>query len=241
MTELTPFPNAEATQTIKQLMALYHHEVSSREAERKRVAAYLNDTAVQTLSALHIHFSLLHTAPEAQMRRDLANALPLLVDLMAGLTDLARQLRPLELDTLGLHEALQLAAEEFLGTHIIRYQGAKVPHLPTEVATAFYQLAQESLRRVQNEAQPAEVFMRLQAENAGVRLTIQELNMDMPTNQPDDLAAALEPGLLGLMVRFQQLNGRVTLHTTPNQQTTITAVWPLLAQTLHDSPGRNPV
>lgn len=242
MAEFTPFSSAEMAQMIEQLTTLYDLEVNNREAERKQVAAYLNDTVVQTLSALHIHFSLLHTASEAQMRHELVNTLPLMVDLITGLTDLARQLRPLELDTVGLHEALQLAAEEFTlpAHHTISYAGSPEPPLPARVTTAFYRLAREVLQGVQKNTQATEVFLQLQARHQGICLTIQSNALLFDVEQPVDSAAAPGLDLLGLMVRFKQLNGRLMLHDQPGGSKVVTAVWPWFDAPPQDAPGSNP-
>lgn len=222
MTNLNTFPAAETPQVIEQLMALYQDEVNKREAERQHVAAFLNDTAVQTLSALHIQLSLLPTAPEAQLRRDLANALPLLADLMSTLHNLTRELRPVELDTLKLQDILQLAVETFTQPDRLRitYEGAPAPDLPVEVTTAFYRLAQEVLSKVQEDEQATEVLIRLQTTNGRIHLTIQDNGGTMD----DD--ATPELGLLGLMVRFARFNGRLTLHSQADAGTVVTAVWP---------------
>lgn len=235
---MTTFPSAASSPLIEQLMTLYHHEVNHREAERKQIASYLNDTAVQTLSALHIHFSLLHTAPEAQMRRDLANTLPLIVDLMADLARLARQLRPLELDTIGLHEALQLAVEEFATPQAIRYEGSSTAPLPTEVTTAFYQLVQEWLKSAQPHSQTADISMQLATEGTAVRLTIEDHTAGLPALPRGELDTLQ---LLGHQVRFQRLKGQVTQYTLPNGGTAITAVWPWLEPASQNTSGGNPV
>jgi signal transduction histidine kinase len=105
------FSSAEDAAGYSQLQTLYHLAVNDREAERQQVAAYLNDTAVQTLSALHIHFSLLPYRPRRPAAPRVSPGAA-----AAGRSDdrsdqLARELRPLELDSFGLHEALQMAAE----------------------------------------------------------------------------------------------------------------------------------
>ena len=227
-------------QDMAQLKTLYYLAVNDREVERKQVAAYLNDTAVQALSALHIHFSLLPTTPNAQLRREVAQALPLLVELIAGLTHLARELRPLELDSFGLHEALQLAAESFTrpGLLTVRYEGSSVPGLPSAVATALYRLAQAALLAMQNHSQASEGLLRLIAENRGVCLTIHHNGEAQGSS-----GCAARPGseLLGLMVHFEQLNGRITHQFQPGVGTTITAVWPWSDAALQDSPGCDPV
>lgn len=237
------FFGAEQEQNFEQLMTLYQHEVNNQEEERKQLADFLND-GVQTLSALHIQLAMLHMAPEAQVHSDLATALPILADLMSTLSNAARQLRPLELDSLGLNQALELAVEAVNGVDnpLITYEGHNIPELPAEVATAFYRLAEEAIKSVCQHNQRAEMFLQLKADEQCVYLTIQD-NGNGLTNQieSDDLFS--EPGLhlLGLMVRFQQLNGRITLENQAGLGNVITAVWPYRKETSDDTPGRDPI
>jgi len=224
---------AEAPQVIAQLKAVYHLAVLEQEAERQQVAAYLNDTAVQTLSALHIHFSLLHTTPDAQLRRELDQALPLLANLITGLTQLARVLRPLELDSFSLHEALQLAVESFsqTGKRVVWYEGHSVPDLPRDVATALYRLALATLLSQHNNSQATEGWLQLHTTHNGVCLIIQD----------NGTTAEPAPEILGLTIHFEQLNGRITHQVEPGIGTTITAVWPGPDAASQNPSGGNPV
>lgn len=233
MVNFSTFSSAETPQVIQQLQTLYHLAIIDQERERQQVAAYLNDTAVQTLSALYIDLSLLLSAPDAELRHELAEALPLLADLMTGLTNLARELRPLELDSFGLHEALQLAAETFSqpGRLTVRYEGSSVPELPQTIVTALFRLSQAWLLALQSSSQATEGVLQLHALNQGVCLIIQ------------DNGNLAEPALdlLGQMVHFEQLNGCITHQVQPGIGTTITAVWPWPNESLQNSPGCNPV
>lgn len=230
------FPAANTPQAIEQLKTLYQHEVNKQEAERKAIAIYLSDTAVQTLSALHIQFSLLHTAPEAHLRQDVASAVPLLDDLIRTLNSLARQLWPIELDTLNLQDVLQMAVETFThpGRLNITYEGTPAPELPIEVTIAFYRLAQEVLGKIQADSAATEVHIQLQSDGQSVSLMIHDNGAVAYDQMPGF-------GLAGLMVRFEQLNGRLTLHAPPNNGTKLTAVWPWPGTSSQNSPGRDPV
>ena len=228
-------PWAEMPEAVEKLMTLYQFEVNNHEDERQKVATYLNDAVTQTLSALYIQLSLWRTAPEAQIRREITNAMPLLVDLMSGLNNLARELRPLELDLLGLHDTIILMAELFTipGQLTITYDGTPTPELPKEVSTAFFRLVQEVIICLQKQG-AAEVLLHLRTEGDGVRLIIR----DNGKITPDFVQ---EHSLFGLKVRFKQLNGRLTVDTQSNEGTTITAVWPRSEAASQNPPGRDPV
>lgn len=226
------FSAAEAPQVIAHLKTLYHLAVSEREAERQQVAVYLNDTAVQTLSALHIHFARLCTTSDGQLRRELDLALPLLADLITGLTQLARALRPLELDSFGLHEALQMAVESGSQAGLaVRYEGHSVPNLPSVVATALYRLALAAVLSRHSDSQSSEGRLQLHATPDGVCLIMQN----------NGAAPGPTPEIWGQIIHFEQLNGRITHHFNPGIGTTITAVWPWPDAASQNPPGCNPV
>ncbi len=73
---------------------------------------------------------------------------------------------------------------------------------------------------MQEDEQATDVLIRLQTNNGRIRLTIQDNGGAMA----DD--ATPELGLLGLMVRFARLNGRLTLQSQAGTGTVVTAVWP---------------
>lgn len=230
MVNISTFSSAETPQLIQQLQTLYHLAITDREKERQHVASYLNDTAVQTLSALHIQLSLLPTVPDAQLRPELAEALPLLTELMTGLTNLARELRPLELDSFGLHEALQMAVESGSQAGLaVRYEGHSVPNLPGVVTTALYRLALAALLSRHNDSQSSERRLQLHATPDGVCLIMQN----------NGAAPGPTPEIWGQIIHFEQLNGRITHHFNPGIGTTITAVWPGTAS--QNPPGCHPV
>lgn len=215
-------PLTEETQFIQQLKALHHHAITVRDSERKHISSYINDTVVQTLSALQIQLNLLQTAVEQPLSNQLTEPLSMIADLVDGLTGLARQLRPLELETVGLNEAIQLASEDFAQkTKItVNFSGEPLLAVPEAVATAFYRLAQEALETIDRQAQATNVWIMLQCVGTAVHLTIKDNGQGLEPEAEPGL------GLLGLMVYFQQLNGRITTHSEKERGTTVTGVWP---------------
>ena len=164
------------------------------------------------------------------MPAQLADTLAIVADVVDELRLAARKLRPLELDTLGLDAALRQACEEFddLTKLTISYHGADPPTLPEAVSLAFYRLAQEALANIQAHAKATQVQVVLKSKDVMIKLQMKDNGRGLPiSGEIDDPLDAPGLSLFGLMTRFQQLNGRVTIQSQRGQGTTITAVLPL--------------
>lgn len=217
-------------QMTAKLLRLYGRSISKFEAERQHLTSELNDNVIQTLLALHIRLSALSTGSLEQMQAQLAEALTLTASLVDELRLTARSLRPLELDTLGLDAALRQVCEEFSdqAKFVVIYRGEDLPALPEAASLAFYRLTQEALANIQAHAGAAQVHVRLWLEGEVVKLEVSDAGRGFPASSEitDPLDA---PGLslFGLMIRFQQLNGRVTIQSKTGQGTTVTGEIPL--------------
>ena len=216
---------------IQRLQSSHAYLMQKQEAERKQTADYFNDTAVQTLTALHMQMSMLlnYALSEEQMHTQVGELLTPIKDLMENMIMEARRLRPLELDTVGLNAALQQASKEFsqLMQIPVQYKGAEVSFLPEAVTMAFYRLGQEAFANILKYAQPTQGQVSLQSDGRTVTLTITDNGQGLShlTNIATPIAA---PGLtlFSLMVYLQALDGHVTIQSVPGKGATVTAVWP---------------
>lgn len=211
---------------------LYVQAVDAHETEQNQIAAYLNDTVVQTLSALHIQLSLLsHQSPET-MASHLADALVSIVDLVDDVTQMSRSLHPLELDIAGLDSALQQASEEFskLAGVMVHFQSTELPPLSAASRLAFYRCLQEGFTNILKHAQAIEVWVSLAGDETAVHLTIQDNGQGFAAAEEiTTLHDAPGLGLLALMVRFRRLNGRLAIQSTVGEGTLVTAVLPIVS------------
>lgn len=225
------FDSIENPALVRRLQLLHCHTLQARNAEHKEIVTFLNDTAVQTLSALHMQLSLALSQPQAEgPPPPLADSLALVGDLVAEMTRMGRRLWPIELDTLGLNAALQQMGKEFtrLAPPAVHYQGTELPPLPEATALALFRLAQEALANVFKHAQATQVWVRLETDGRTAGLTIKDNGRGFGSGE--DITSPLEApglGLFGLMICLQQLEGQVTINSILGQGTTVTAVIPL--------------
>lgn len=221
--------NARLVEKFKQVYGRFLHD---QEQERHQFATIINDSTIQSLIALHIQLSTMLSHPTETTQAELADTLSQIVNLAEELRSMARTLRPLELDTVGLRAALEQLCAEFADeTRIaIIFDGTELPFLPETVTLAFYRLAQEALINACKHAQTTLVRMSLTFDETVITLEIsddgQGFSADGPIENPID---APGPRLFGLMARFEQINGRLCIHTQPDQGTTLTAQVPWTA------------
>jgi two-component system, NarL family, sensor histidine kinase UhpB len=149
--------------------------LNEREGERRRVAAELHDQIGQTLTALGLQADRIATlAPEplADEVRDLRDGVLATVE---DVRNLARDLRPEALDTLGLVPALTNLSERMTrrtGIDIQRHLQRDLPALDPDTELVIYRIAQESLTNAVRHGRPTTIELTLRAHDDGLHLGI---------------------------------------------------------------------
>ncbi len=201
---------------------------SAQESERQRIARELHDETGQALTGLALGLRGLSAqskiAPEDLSRR-LAMLQEMATTSLGELRHLINDLRPPQLDDMGLAAALRWLVDRFQDTGqpqlTLEVRGAAHP-LPSEVETTLFRIAQEGLNNAIKHAQAAHIWMTLDY-NDGVALTIRD------DGKGFDPVAATTPssirtswGLIGMQERSNLINGVLTLHSAPGSGTTFT-------------------
>ena len=139
-----------------QLQTLSAQVITAQEEERKRIARDLHDDTAQALTALLVRLRLVERAQLGEPdRAALAELRALTARTLENVRQLAFQLRPADLDDLGLVAALQ----EFNESYAKRY-GIKVElqidglhaRVPPKVELILYRIVQEALTNVARHA-----------------------------------------------------------------------------------------
>ena len=183
----------------------------AEEADRRRMAEKLHEDLAQVLSAVLLGLRMVE-------RRDPASAQPSLVELheqvagvLAEVRDVARELRPVVLDQLGLAaalEALERAAHE-RGARV-RLRIETVPAgMPGDAETATYRLVEDAFAL----APDVGVDVALSHTEAGVGVTVA---IDAPSPET----------LLALRTRVESAGGTVTTTGSAGEPTLLRATLP---------------
>lgn len=194
------------------------------EAKLKRVVHSLHDEAGQLLASVHIAVSEIAGGlpPEARGRFDVVENL--LKQVEAELRKVSRELRPTELDNLGLVPAL-----EFLAENVTRRTGLRVyvdgeagVRLPAAVETALYRIVQEAVNNAVKHAHAHSVRIELKRTPSKVACSVRDDGSGFDTRLETDGL-----GLIGIRERLNALGGSMHLVSESRRGTTLTTDIPL--------------
>lgn len=202
--------------------------IQASERERARWARELHDETLQELAALNLHLSAaLRAGSEEELHGAVERARAQVERQVGALRNLITDLRPADLDELGLESALKALVGRHGGRggpaielDVERLDGAR--RLAPELETTIYRLAQEGL---------SNVFKHAAATHATLRLVETEEVLQVEVH---DDGAGFDPdapregfGLLGMRERAELLGGKLEMTSGPDG-THVRAVLPVL-------------
>jgi signal transduction histidine kinase len=186
------------------------------EAERRRLARNLHDSAAQHLVALDLSLSSLGRQPPGS---EAAGAL--LDDMRASVAALHREIRtfsyllhPPQLKRLGLAPALARFVEAFDRRSELKaemeVQGEAQP-LPPDLELALYRVAQEAVMNVHRHARAERLRVRLIQSPQSVTLEVEDDGVGLPDADPALRLGEDGVGIAGMQARLAQLGGALEL------------------------------
>jgi signal transduction histidine kinase/DNA-binding response OmpR family regulator len=219
-----------AESTLRELPA---RTLAAQEAERRRIASELHDSVSQILSSakfrLHAGESAL-SAPVARRHRQFRRGRELLDLALKEIRRITRNLRPSELDDLGLVPALGTLLDEFkdrTGLRVSFRAPRSMSRIPPAVGLAAYRIVQEALANIERHAHARAVCIRLAGTARGLKLHIAD---DGRGIQPRRLRSRARGGtglgLVHMRERAAALGGSVHMETTLRKGTRITVDLP---------------
>ena len=213
---------------------IMHRIVNAQEAERHRIARDLHDHLGQRMTALRL---------KIESVADEFSDNPAVADAMDDVQDAAQkvdrdigylswELRPTELEQLGLENALSSFVREWSSQHGIAAEfltsqsdhGATTRRLEQTVETNLYRIAQEALNNVVKHADAESVNVLLQHRNDHTVLIIEDdgCGFDNDIHTTDSTTPG-GLGLLGMQERASLLKGALEIDSSPGSGTTILA------------------
>jgi signal transduction histidine kinase len=214
--------------SIAQLRALAGRLQTVREMERKHLARELHDEVGQLLTGLRLLLRSNEDSPADPLKARLEQARSIVDDLLRRVRELSFDLRPADLDDLGLLPALLALFERYTAqTGVLvnfKHRGVE-GRFGSEVETGAYRVVQEALTNAARHAGVDETTVRVWTD------------ADMLNLQIEDQGSGFDPevvlktpgssGLIGMQERMLLLGGRMTIESSPGSGTTITAELPL--------------
>jgi len=207
---------------------LLRRSVEAQEEERKRIARELHDGIGQTFTALALGLA----GVEEMMPRDPAAARPQVANLrelatraIAEMRQMVADLRPPQLDDLGLVPALHWLADEWrnrlhLDVHV-QVSGQR-RRLSPEMETILFRIAQEALMNVAKHACAQRTVVTLNFADS-IELCIEDNGAGMTPEQINRRRARYQGwGLSGIQERAALAGGTFNIDSAPGRGTRLT-------------------
>jgi two-component system sensor histidine kinase UhpB len=216
----------------RRLQVLSKRVLGIQEEERRVISRELHDDVGQNLAALKIGLHRLALTPECADSPLLAECLTTADATLEQLRTIARELRPPQLDQLGLVDALGWLADRqgrASGIDIsCVFEGLDERRPPAALEGACYRIAQEAINNATRHGRPGKVTVRVDREAAQLRLSVRDdgIGFDVEGQR----LRALKSGSLGLISmeeRAELAGGRLELSSCIGGGTNVSALFPL--------------
>lgn len=224
----------EAQTREKMLAELLHQVVGAQEAERRRIARELHDATGQSLTAISLGLRGVENmlAQESPSLAQKIGELKLFgTNALGELRQIITDLRPSQLDDLGLVAALQWYGREFEKRRAIQVdfvvEGEPV-RLSSEYETVLFRITQEALTNIAKHAQATRATVGLKISPSQICLSIEDDGCGFEPQQGQAQEAGW--GLLGIAERAALLGGHYELDSAPGQGTRIEVTIPLVME-----------
>ena len=208
---------------------LLRHTVRAQEEERTRIARELHDETSQVLTAFSLDLATLRTL--ICDRPGVKNLVDRLQDfskqMSQGLYRLVHDLRPAQLDDLGLISAIEYLKDDSVsaGLEILIEIRGKARRLDSIIETVLFRVAQETIRNVIRHAnvrqarillvfQPQEITMRIEDSGTGF-------------NPVQSFAPPRGWGLAGMRERVESVGGQLSIESEPGKGTIVEVAVPV--------------
>lgn len=213
----------------EQLRALASRLQEIREEERTRIARDIHDVLAQELTRLKIDLAWLQrklSQPlDAKLRKETREKTAEMLEradaAITTVQEIATELRPVGLDTLGLISAIEWQAEDFqkrTGIKCTLKAPRREPDIETGRATALFRIVQECLTNVIRHAQAKRVQIEFRADASGLHLEVRDDGKGISNGKKNEPAAL---GLLGMRERALQFGGAFSITGKPGKGTVV--------------------
>jgi PAS domain S-box-containing protein len=215
------------------MQRLARQVVSAQEDERLRISRVLHDEAGQSLTALRISLELAEqeAPPEyAALAKRILDAQVLTDQILEGMRQMAQDLRPPALDTIGLSHTLEAYCKDFAGRTglSISYDYKDPVVVPEPANVTLYRFVQEALTNVARHARASQVWVELQSDASSVRLSVKDNGQGFdPSAFILSSAGSKGMGLESMRERLKALGGWLEIESVPGTSSRLIAHVPL--------------
>jgi PAS domain S-box-containing protein len=210
------------------LQTLSRRLLAVQEDERQHLARELHDEIGQLLTGLRLLLKPNGEWPVGPVKTRFDQARSMVDELLGKVRRLSFDLRPADLDQLGLLPALLAFFERFTETTgmLVDFKHKDLDgRFATEVETAAYRIIQEALTNVARHAGVADAVVRVWLDGNVLNLRVEDRGSGFDPEAA--LKAARTRGLAGMQERAMLLGGGMTVESAPGRGTTVSVELPL--------------
>lgn len=229
-----PIAPDSAAKQIKELHQFARKLLITRDEQQRFISRELHDNVAQVLAAVTTRLELAGEEDlPAVVKRELEAARGDLLKMLDEVSALSRQLRPGQVELLGLATALERHAEAF--RHRIKFNlhvdccAAASDLLTGEQSAHLFRIAQEALANIEKHAAATAASLKLLYDKGEVRLEVADNGRSFDAAQVNEAQNAGRLGLLGMRERAHMLGGTLCIEAVPGNGTKVVAIVPVPA------------
>lgn len=198
--------------------------ISAQEEERKRLSRELHDDLGQALVA-HI-LKLKHLQDQSPLKHEIGKLIEDANHIINRMRQIAQDMRPPLLDTMGLVSALETHTKEFgARSHLpVTFEADEnIPKLPDVHSITLYRTLQETLTNIVKHSNATQVWVDLSLDEKHITLTVQDNGIGFVSTSHSGM------GISNLRERLALIGGELTITSALSKGTIVSARAPLEA------------
>jgi signal transduction histidine kinase/ligand-binding sensor domain-containing protein len=200
--------------------------LESQERERQRIAAELHDSLGQNLLVIKNWSSIgLKNPADLKTEKQFSEISETVSDAIEEVREIAYNLRPFQLDRLGLSKAIESMLERVFDSSAINFT-MQIDNLegffPKEAEIAFYRIVQEAVNNVVKHSEATEAGVSVRRLENELRLLIWDNGKGFDRNLTSPKHGGF--GLTGISERARILGGKISVDSTKGEGTNLTFV-----------------
>jgi signal transduction histidine kinase/ligand-binding sensor domain-containing protein len=201
--------------------------MQSQEQERQRLAAELHDSVGQSLLVIKNRavMALEHSADPGRVSEQITEVSTVASQALREVRGMAQDLRPFQLDEMGLTKALVAMTRRLADSSTIRFHTDVAElngELPKDREIHFYRIVQELLTNIVKHSKATEANLTIRKAGAVLRALIQDNGSGFDASETSGESPSQAGfGLRGIRERVRTLEGRLQLDSRAGDGTTV--------------------
>jgi len=213
------------------LQSLSSRMLEVQESERRHIARELHDEIGQALTAVKLHLQSALRRGGSEARQSLEECVQITDQALEQVRNLSLNLRPSQLDDLGLVAALrwQIGRQAAASGLKTDFQADELnERLEPSLETACFRFVQEAMTNVARHAQAQHAWIEARRKDDRLRVSVRDdgKGFDVAVATREAIARG-SLGLLGMQERVGLAGGRLNVSSRPGEGSTIVAEFPL--------------